>query len=167
VSGWAFRRGFVEQVTGEAERLLQHGDEVFEQHPVRHVRCQGSTRLLRNFLASRHLRGVAVLDLSGLAVSLVAVQALAGSPHLAGLRELHLAETGADDEAARALAGSPHLAGLAVLGLGNNLVGDGGAEVLAQSAHLQGLAVLDLRSNLVSDAGRAALRARFGGRVRV
>jgi hypothetical protein len=68
---------------------------------------------------------------------------------------------------AAALAASPHLARLRTLDLQGNQIGDAGAAALASSPHLAGLDELNvLYDNRMKAAGRAALRQRFGGRVR-
>jgi hypothetical protein len=93
--------------------------------------------------------------------------ALAGSAHLAGLGVLNLAGNDIGDAGAVALAASPHLAGLTELNLACNRIGNTGALALAGSPHLAGLHELGFRFNSAASAGEAALRSRFGGRVKL
>jgi uncharacterized protein (TIGR02996 family) len=96
------------------------------------------------------------------------VTALVGSPVCSGLERLHLNDNRVGDGAASALAAAPGSAGLRHLDLAANWVGDPGALALAGSPHLERLESLNLIANfLIGPRGRQALRARFGGRVRL
>jgi uncharacterized protein (TIGR02996 family) len=93
-------------------------------------------------------------------------QALAASPHLATIRELDLHGNNVGDEGAAALAASPHLGALRVLALSFNLINVEGVRALAASAHLAGLKELHLRYNYgIADEGACVLAAspRLGG----
>jgi uncharacterized protein (TIGR02996 family) len=118
----------------------------------------------------------------------------AGTPHLGNLQTLLLFANRIGDAGLHALAGagtclarlsrldlsanvcgagvaelaqSRLLAQLSVLDLQRNRIGDDGALALAGSSHAGGLTWLDLSKNPIGEQARAALRARFGGRVRV
>jgi uncharacterized protein (TIGR02996 family) len=122
------------------------------------------------------------------------VRAVAESPHLTNLHWLALSSNHLGPVAARLLAGSPNLRHLTVLELRDNPLGDKGLGDLVVSPHLQNLARLDLRrcklgeasghallewptlanvvdldlyGNSFSDSMQAALRQRFGNRVRL
>src|SRR5262249_3566368 len=100
--------------------------------------------------------------------------ALASCLGLAGLRSLRLGSFGDEDSVrisdtgAKALASGPWV-GLEELDLNYHGIGDEGALALARSDVLAGLHRLDLFSTWASfgEEGRAALRARFGNRVRL
>ena len=128
---WAFRRGFLEEVTLKAQTFLDTAGSLFRAAPVRLVRL---------------LKGAGVID------------RLADCPQLRRVKALHLTGGGIGNLGTRALAGSPHVAGLATLRLGGNNIGDAGAERLAESPHLAGLRVLNLSHNDIGNAGAGAGR---------
>lgn len=111
------------------------------------------------------------LDLSANRLGPVAVRLLAASPLAVGLRVLRLGNNSVRDNGAEGLAESPRLAELLELDLSEAEVGDAGALALAESPHLTNLLRLDLRTHRLAPplkpATLRALRARFGGRVRV
>jgi len=47
VSGWEFRRGFVDVVTMAAPAFLEHGQELFRVAPIAHVRILDGGRLVQ------------------------------------------------------------------------------------------------------------------------
>ena len=120
---------------------------------------------------SPHLAQLTYLDLSVYLAEVGAgdagAEALAGSPSMSNLEHLGLVENSVGDAGALALARSPHLTRLRRLNLCHNQVADRGALALAGSPNLEGIAVLDLRSNPIGSRAQAALRARFGRRVRL
>jgi uncharacterized protein (TIGR02996 family) len=83
------------------------------------------------------------------------------------LAHLYLNHNQIDDEGAGFLAGSPRLARLIELDLRDNLIGNAGAHRLATSHYLRNLGELLLRGNPIGPAAVAALRQRFGSRVRI
>jgi uncharacterized protein (TIGR02996 family) len=113
--------------------------------------------------------GLTSLRLAANDITAVGASALAASPHLRALRRLDLGNNYLLDAGVRALAGSPHLAGLTHLTLWYTAVGSEGAAALAASPHLAGLEDLNLHANgsLPETEGAAALRRRFGQRVRL
>jgi uncharacterized protein (TIGR02996 family) len=167
---WHFQRGFL-HLDGRAEKILR--DEVaalatpelcawLEGLRVREVRTLHAARLaFAPFLAYVH-----TLDLCGHRVLHPGIEALARSPHVAHLRSLQLEGGRIGPLGAQTIASSPQLAGLHTLDLRGNRIRDEGAFALADSPHLGGLTALALGGNGISERGQAALRARFGGRVR-
>jgi uncharacterized protein (TIGR02996 family) len=129
--------------------------------------------------AVRALAGAPGLALTHLDLSLnnigdEGVIALASCRGLAGLRALRLGSFDYEDEVrigdagARALAAGPWV-GLEELDLSYHAIGNEGALALARSEVLAGLHRLDMSGPmaLYGEEGRAALRARFGNRVRL
>lgn len=130
---------------------------------VNGLTMHGARRLARRpFLA-----GITSLGVRG-DLGDAGVVALAASPHLSSLRCLELGSNYLQDAGVQALASSPHLANLTRLSLSFTAVGSPGAATLANSPHLDRLADLDLTANgsLPETEGAAALRRRFGDRVR-
>ncbi|HEX5273253.1 MAG TPA: TIGR02996 domain-containing protein, partial [Gemmataceae bacterium] len=96
---WAFRRGFLEEVTLKAPTFLDNAAALFRAAPVRLVR---------------------LLKTDGV------VDRLANCPQLRRVAALHLTGNGIGDPGATALAASPNVAGLVTLRLGGNGIGDRG-----------------------------------------
>lgn len=132
ITGWLFRRGFVEVAWLHATKLLQRGAELFSLAPLREIKV-------------RHTAGL--------------LPAVAASPFLARLTALNLAEEGMGDEGVRALAASPYLEQLAALDLGSNNLSDDGVAQLANSSSLRHLLCLRLSLNHIRDNGALALAA--------
>jgi uncharacterized protein (TIGR02996 family) len=124
--------------------------------------------LLGGAAGTPHLGAVQTLLLFANRIGDAGLHALAGpaGSSLARLSRLDLSAN-ALGEAVQALARSELLARLSVLDLQRNRIGDDGALALAGSPHVGGLTWLDLSKNPIGEQARAALRARFGGRVRV
>jgi uncharacterized protein (TIGR02996 family) len=157
---WECRRGFIDEVHTSAEALLDHAEEVFRRHAVRHLGLRLGSVATERVAECPHLAWVRVLGLSGNDLGDVGAGLLAGSPHLARLTTLELARTNIGPAGAEALAGSPHLARLVRLDLAGNVVGRAGALALVSSPHLTNLASLELgtwNQVNVGDAGVVAL----------
>jgi uncharacterized protein (TIGR02996 family) len=116
--------------------------------------------------ASPHLANLRTLELDLCGIGDAGAAALASSPNLSGLTTLRLWANRISAAGAQALASSRHLSNLGALDLGSNHIGDEGALAFVRSPHLSRLSTLDLTGNGIDEA-RAALRQRFGGRVRV
>jgi uncharacterized protein (TIGR02996 family) len=117
--------------------------------------------------AAPRLARLTALDLALNRIGAGGVAALAASDRLAGLGHLGLFGNDAGDRGAAALAASPVLARLTSLDLRRNGIGDAGAWALAASPHLTGLTALRVEDNRIGVEGEAALRQRFGARVRL
>jgi uncharacterized protein (TIGR02996 family) len=117
---------------------------------------------------SPSVAGLTALKLTANGITAAGARALAASPHVANLRHLDLGNNYLTEEGACALAASPFLANLTSLSLWFTAVGSEGAAALAASPHLGGLTELKLTANgsLRRTPGAAALRHRFGDRVR-
>jgi uncharacterized protein (TIGR02996 family) len=162
VRKWTFRRGFIEQVTVEAEQFLAGADRLFRLAPVRHVRFQNAAGSLNALAACPDLARLATLDLRENALQDEHLEVLTASPHLVRLANLRLGFNHLGDGAAHFLATFFFLGSLATLDLYGNEIGPQGAQSLASSAHLSGLRTLILGSNDLGDAGVAELAAGRG-----
>jgi Ran GTPase-activating protein (RanGAP) involved in mRNA processing and transport len=94
------------------------------------------------------------------------IRALTSSLYLTELEQLDLSGNYFGPESAELLAEWPAAGRLRKLWLHNNALGDEGVRALARSPHLHGLQFLSVGSSSISDRARAALRDRFGERVR-
>jgi hypothetical protein len=143
---------------------------------LRDLDCQGNDWTEQGVRALVAASGLALthLDLGLNNIGDEGAIALASCRGLVGLRALRLGSFDYEDEVrigdrgARALAAGPWV-GLEELDLSYHAIGDAGAQALARSDVLAGLHRLDMRSPmaLYGEAGRAALRDRFGNRVRL
>ncbi len=142
---------------------------------------------------SQVLSGVTYLHLSNNPIEDDGLSALAVSPYLCDLRMLSICKAGVGFSGTASLGGSqnlPHLSvlmmhanaigddgatafarsdrrkGIRVLGLAAAGIGDAGAHALADIDSMTDLVGLELRGNTISDEMVAALRGRFGSRVR-
>ncbi len=129
---------------------------------------------VRTIAASKHLAGLARLDLGHNWFGPSGVVALVQRNNLAGLERLGLSGVGVEDAGALALARTPWLARLTELDLSHNGIGEVGCRALAESPHLAGLRMFDMRGNLgdeeppgMSADSRRLLRRRFGRRVKL
>jgi uncharacterized protein (TIGR02996 family) len=159
--GWAFRRGFVEEVTVDARHFPRHADTFFAA-PLRLVRLLHAGSVIQEVAECRHLRRLRALHLTDNNLGNRGLSTLLASPYLGGLTTLRLGNNGLTDTGAVLLANAPNLTGLAALNLSRNAIGDAGAEALAASPNLAGLTSLHLGSNLLRDAGAHALAAAPG-----
>jgi uncharacterized protein (TIGR02996 family) len=170
-SGWRFHRGLI-RLEARADRLLSDACAelvaagCFTWVEELHLTDLSVPHLSHPCLADL-LGWVPCLDLADNLIGNNGLALLLGLPGLARLRALGLARTRIGQRGAASLASCAHLANLVVLDLSRNSLGDAGALAVAESPHLAGLRRLDLRGNSVNHAGIAALRARFGDRVRL
>jgi uncharacterized protein (TIGR02996 family) len=168
VTGYAFRRGFVEEITISAAAFITHGRELFRHHPIRTVRVfslgmlpdtpayQGQ-RSLGDFLQLPYLDRVAALHLSNEELGDQRVRALAETARLTGLRLLDLANNGLTVASIHALAASPHLGQLTTLVLNRNPLDSLGVQALAGSALAARLTWLELNQTRLANSGARAL----------
>jgi uncharacterized protein (TIGR02996 family) len=167
LSGWAFRRGFIEELTVEARGLLPHADTVFRLAPIRHLQVYLARSRISQLANLPQLARLSTLGLDRNSLGDEGVGALASSPHLSQLAHLALRWNHVGDAGVEALAASACLPRLATLTLIGNEIGDRGALALARSASLSRLTALELYHNPLGQRGREALWNRFGGRVRL
>jgi uncharacterized protein (TIGR02996 family) len=131
VSGYKFRRGFVDEITLRADAFLEHAAVLLRP---------GTIRTVHLLNAAGHVGG------------------LARSPYLARIRALDLCANHLWDDAARLLARSPAIRGLASLDLSFNSLSSAGVQALAAAKSWPRLETLDLRGNdRIDDHGAAAL----------
>jgi uncharacterized protein (TIGR02996 family) len=144
VNEWAFVRGFVGRVDLTADALLAHGDALFRDHPVRHVRLWGPANLAGAVSDCPLLARVETLDPRGFLGGTPSFLTLLTSPHLDRLR--CLVAVGVDASAFDALFQSPRMAQLHTLDLHDNYaVGDRVLRALASTPAAAGLRALRLR----------------------
>lgn len=154
---YAFRRGFVEEITISATMLLDHGAELFDFAPIRLLRIIGARPVLKRLVEWPTLGRIEALHLTGCNVVDDGAILLANCRYLRGLRTLRVGQNAIGDSGAEALADSPHLRDLQTLALHGNQIGDAGAHALATARHLNELRVLDLSDNQIGDGGAEAL----------
>ena len=112
-------------------------------------------------------RRVKDFDLLGIrSKTQVTAAVLAEAPLLGRLTNLGLGNSRISDAGVERLAASPHLDNVEYLTLLGNPIGDRAAVALAASPHLGRLKGLWLMVTDIEAAGKAALRERFGSRVR-
>ena len=120
ITGHAFHRGFIGEVTLPLDRFLDVAPALFAAAPIQHV----------NLTAPR-----------------TRFAELLRSPHLARLTSLALERLGLDDEDAKAIARAEAMRTLRWLSLAKNKIGRPGVEALAASPWLANLGFLDLTKN--------------------
>jgi uncharacterized protein (TIGR02996 family) len=168
---WAFHRGFIDDVSVRADRLLSAaGRRMFRHYPIQHLRLLRGTEITGQpynvpaLADCEHLRRLCSLDLRGNRLESRDVRAWVVSPHLTSLTALNLSHNWFGDSGLRALADAPLLAGLTHLDIRHNDFGAAGAraliealERLARGPEGLRLRTLDVRDNRLSTAGRRVL----------
>ncbi|MFV2103772.1 hypothetical protein [Micromonospora sp. LOL_024] len=127
LADWRIRDGLVESVTMTARTFVDHGHEVWANHPVRHLVLVEAAGLMPQVAQVAYLDRLVALDLRGNPIGDEGLAALVGSPHLRRLRWLGLARCGIGQAGAEALAASRNLPTLRFVDLRRNPV-----EVTAQ-----------------------------------
>ena len=154
----------VEGVQALAESGILHGLRVLNL-----AKTRPGVPGLQALLGAGGMSGVRSLNLSYNRLGPVAARLLAESPAVRGLRVLNLSNNPILSRGVESLAKSRALAGLLELDVADVGLDDAGALALADSPHLDGLIRLNLRGDSAArplgKAARAALAARFGGRV--
>jgi uncharacterized protein (TIGR02996 family) len=128
LGGCVFRRGFIEEVTLDAQVLVARAAEIFGAAPIDSLRIHEAGSLAAE---------------------------LAACPSLARVRRLHIGSADGDSEplgdaGLAALAASPHLAGLEALSFGMEQIGEG-LQALAGASWIGSLRSLDLSGNEIGD----------------
>lgn len=154
---FAFRRGFVEEVTVEAGVFLRHAEELFAAAPIRLLRVIGARGVMDRLFELPLLSRIRALHLTDCKLGNEGAVAISNCPYLGELRTLRLGCNSIQDRGVEFLADSPYLNNLDLLVLRGNLISDAGAQVLALADGLSGLRGLDLGDNQIGDAGAEAL----------
>jgi len=162
ITGWAFRRGFVNEVMITTGSFMEEAATLFRLAPVEELHLSDVGHRLAGLAASPCLGRVRFLDLSENRLGDIGLRLFAKSPHLCGLHGLNLSGTGAGNAGAEALASCRHLGNLTELYLSANRIGDDGARAMAQSPYLPRLDTLFLNCNNIGPSGADVLRRRFG-----
>jgi uncharacterized protein (TIGR02996 family) len=157
ITGWLFRRGFVEMIWVRGPRFLKYAGTLFEQAPICEVGLLEAWGLAPELAVSPYLARLSALALSSNNIGDDDVQALAKSPYLSRLASLDLGSNPISSRGAEQLAASPHLAELLSLRLSFNQLRDDGAEALARTQTLVRLEPLNLHGNGIGDRGALAL----------
>jgi hypothetical protein len=124
VSGWSFRRGFVEVISVDAEWFLESAEDLYRMAPILHVDFTDAHLVAEDLFAS---------------------------PYLERLLSIGLLRNDLGDAEVAHLAASPYLGNLQWLKLSDNQVGPAGLEALAASKLLPRLGYVDLAFNPVPD----------------
>jgi uncharacterized protein (TIGR02996 family) len=165
VDGWAFQRGFVDEVMVSGRKFVGAGEALCRLMPVQEVHLHDACACLAGVAASPVLERVRFLDLSENRLGDMGLRLLAKSAHLRGARGLNLSATAAGNAGAQALAACPHFNNLEELYLSANNIGDDGARAIAESPYLERLKTLFVNFNCIGARGAEVLRKRFGMRV--
>ena len=128
---WGWARGCVESATFTAHTLIEHGDELFETMPIRHVRILADDDDLPRIAEGAWLRHVEHLEMSTGAL----VRSLPDAPYLR-------------DRPLQTLLASPHLGRLTSLDLRGQGVEGPLLDTLIDTGVLGRLRRLDLSGNL-------------------
>ncbi|HZY87133.1 MAG TPA: TIGR02996 domain-containing protein, partial [Gemmataceae bacterium] len=160
VLGLRYRRGLIDEIEVEADRVAEHGEEWLRFAPTAawHVHVDGWVAA-RALVRCKALAGVRRLALLGERMGGAGARILAESPQVANLRSLSLAGQSLGQPGAQALAGSRYLTNLEALDLTACNLARSAVTLLAQSPNLPRLRRLVLADNPLGDADVRALAA--------
>jgi uncharacterized protein (TIGR02996 family) len=154
VSGWQFRRGFVEEITLSAAAFLEYGSELLHGGLIRSVRLHDCGDFVVRLAGCRALARVIGLDLCGNRLGNDAADTLLRSPHVRDVQTLDLSFNSLSNRGVQALLDAGPWPRLRVLDLrGNERISGRGANLLAHTTALPVLQQLDLRDNQINDVG--------------
>jgi uncharacterized protein (TIGR02996 family) len=154
VSGWQFRRGFIDEITLSAAAFLEYGPDLLRGGLIRTVRLHDCGDFAGKLAGFPTLARVAGLDLCGNRLGNDAAGTLLRSPHLRQVQTLDLSFNSLSNSGVRALLDAGPWPRLRVLDLrGNERISGRGANLLAHTAALPALEQLDLRDNQIDDVG--------------
>ena len=171
ITGWEYRRGFVEWVSLDASAFPGRAEALARLTPLRHLRVTGlgdfdrrEPAEMRRLLSWSGLGRLLSIDLSGNYLGGVGASRLAEAPALAGITHLVLDDCSIGDQGVTALACSPYLGSLTALHLGQyeydrrsrpvgNAFNPGSLRVLLASPHLRRLTFLDLSGAYLDAVG--------------
>jgi uncharacterized protein (TIGR02996 family) len=156
VSGYEFRRGFIEEISINAAAFVACGPELFRLAPIRRVRLVEARECFPQVVESSALKKVRELDVCGNDLGNAGPTQLARSSHLRRLEVLDLGFNDLTDRGLTVLAGIESLSSLQMLMLNDNArLATPGVRALADSPHFGKLRHLDLSGN---DLNASALR---------
>jgi uncharacterized protein (TIGR02996 family) len=150
VRTYQFRRGFIDEVSVDANHFLGHAETILALAPIQRVRF--ITPWSPAVADCPHLARLSGIDLQRLSMGDAGLRIVLSSPHLTRLRYLDLSSDYITDRGARLLADSPWLARLTHLNLGYNHLTLDGVKSLYQSRYWPHLAHLSLTGNSRIDA---------------
>ena len=177
----AFRRwGFVDELRAPLSVLRAHAVGVFAVAPVSGLHFEDLSGDIEWLHSALYLRGVRRVKVGPRAWDParpnsrrrgLQVETLLQCRHLRHVETLDMARNDIDDDwllwFASRLPATRMGHSLRRLDLTGNALGDAAASLLTAARGLDGLEVLDVSGNRFGVGARAALRERFGGRVRV
>jgi uncharacterized protein (TIGR02996 family) len=157
VSGYKFRRGFIDEITLRAEAFLENAPILLRQGTIRTVHLLNAVGHVGALARSLYLTRIRALDLCGNQLWDNAAQLLARSPAVRGVTSLDLSFNSLSSVGVQALAAAKSWPRLQSLDLrGNDRIDDRGAAALARAV-MPALATLDLRDCRLGPAGLWAL----------
>jgi uncharacterized protein (TIGR02996 family) len=165
VEWWAFRRGFVEEVSLGASQLVSEADDLFHDAPLQDLHVTPDGAELEQLPRVAELRRTVFLDLSAHPLGDAGLIQLAQAPFLSHVHGLNLTSCGLDGAGLQALGESPHVGCLRELYLCDNTIDDAAVRHLALTPLLERLDILYLRLNPLSDEALGLLRRILGDRV--
>jgi uncharacterized protein (TIGR02996 family) len=165
VEWWSFRRGFIEEISLDAQQLLRHADALFQQAPLQDIHLRTSGDEFADLPALADPRHTFFLDLSSNPLRDAGLQRLAASPLLRSVHGLNLNSCQVSDDGLWALSESPFAGNLRELYLNDNPLTDHGLRALTLSNPLQNLRELFVSMRGVGPDGIESLRCAFGSRL--
>jgi uncharacterized protein (TIGR02996 family) len=150
---WDCKRGFIDEITTDADRFLGHADALFHEHPVRYLKLIAHGSDVPGLADCEPLALVQTLDISGRAFGDLNMRDLADSPYLERLRDLNLEETVLGPRGAQVLAAGQSLNNLASLNLHGSRIGPDGLRALLDSPWLPRLTHLNLSGRTSPNLG--------------
>jgi hypothetical protein len=166
-SSFAMRRGFVDQVEGDAEVLLTRAAALFASEPVTRLTVTNASGAVADLAAAGAFAHVLSLTLRGpLGDEGARALSRALAQRKAPLDMLNLGSCQIESDGAAALA--PSLTGCRALALSGNSLGDDGLRALSTSKALSSLQTLYVSDNDLTDDGLAVLaKGTLGSLVRL
>lgn len=160
-----FNRGLIEEVRAVLETpVVARAADIFAVPGVHVLRlwALNDGAALAEVPELIHLRSIRMIASRGPS----ALRALFRSPYLGKLAAMDLYHGEVNDAVVADIVDG-RFRELRELLFGANRIGNSGALALAECPYLDGLRVLDLRDNTIDRTARAALRSRFGSKVKL
>lgn len=162
---WAFRRGFVAEVSLAAGRLAAGADDLFHEGPLEDVHIVPDGSDLEHLPSVAELKRTFFLDLSAHPIGDDGLTQLARAPLLAHVHGLNLSDCAINGAGLQALGESPHAGRLRELYLCDNPIDDAGIRRLLLTPLPERLEVLYMRLESISEEAAGMLRRVMGDRV--